>query len=242
MLSLITGNSGFIGRALELKTNLYPVDINALPRVHAKYFFHFASPSSQILFNEDYRCISETVIDFIRVVEYCKKRHIKLIFPSSATIYNNQNSYSHTKLALEEIAKAYQIDYLALRIFAGYGLGEEHKKDYASVIYQWIKQMKKGERPVIFGDGKQTRDFVYITDIVDNIVNNLDKSGVIDIGTGINTSFNEIVKIINKELNTNIKPKYIGKPVNYINETICKNPIKNPINIKDGIKNIIDYE
>lgn len=231
---MITGENGFIGSAL-LK------ELNAR-NIKDDYFFFFGSPSSQILFNEDSGCIRETIEPFLDACDYCKRHRLKLIFPSSATVYNNNNSYSRTKSALEDIVEAYGIDYLAFRIFAGYGPGEEHKKDYASVIYQWIKQMKKGERPVIFGDGKQTRDFVYITDIVDNIVNNLDKSGVIDIGTGINTSFNEIVKIINKELNTNIKPKYIGKPVNYINETICKNPIKNPINIKNGIKNIIDYE
>ena len=241
---LITGATGFIGNALLKRFyldnhDIKVVDAKNLPeRSHADYFLHFGSPSSQILFNEDKSCIRETIEDFIRVVEHCRKHHIKLVFPSSATIYDNNNSYAHTKSALEEIVKAYEIPYLALRIFAGYGLGEEHKKDYASIVYQWCKIMKRGESPIIYGDGEQSRDFVYIDDIVENIVHNLDTIGFLDIGTGHNTTFNRIVEIINKELKTDIKPIYVGKPKNYIKQTICERPIKNFITIEEGIKQL----
>lgn len=244
MRLLITGSSGFIGYSLvrrlhKLGKEGFGVEVDNLPeRGHFDYFFHFGSPSSQILFNEDDSCIKDTVEDFIKVVEYCKKKHIKLIFPSSATIYDNNNSYAHTKSALEEIVKAYNIPYLALRIFAGYGQGEEHKKDYASVVYQWVKMMKRGESPTIYGDGEQSRDFVYIDDIVENIVGNLETIGFLDIGTGRNTTFNRLVEIINKELNTKIKPIYIGKPKNYIKETICERPLRKFITIEEGVKKL----
>jgi nucleoside-diphosphate-sugar epimerase len=230
---LITGGNGFIGKEISGIRVL----ANDLPkRGHFDYLLHFGSPSSQILFNEDNSCIKETIVDFIKVVEFCKKKHVKLIFPSSGTVYNKNNSYSHTKSALEEIANAYGVNYLALRIFAGYGPGEAHKKDYASIIYQWICQIKKGISPEIYGDGEQTRDFVYIDDIVKNIKENLDKTGIMDIGTGINTPFNRIIQIINKELNTSIEPIYIKSPGNYIKETICQNPLKEFISVKEGIK------
>lgn len=206
---LITGHTGFIGGALSKKLNLTPVSVNSLPRIHADYFFHFGSPSSQILFAEDDQCIRETIEDFIKVVEYCKRRHLKLIFPSSSTVYTKINSYAHTKSALEEIVQAYDIPYLALRIFAGYGPGEGHKKHYSSVIYQWVKQMMAGERPVIFGDGSQSRDFVFIDDIVKTIIENMDQEGAIDIGTGVSTSFIRIIEVINNQLGTDIEPVFL---------------------------------
>ena len=100
--------------------------------------------------------------------------------------------------------------------------------------------MKKGERPIIYGDGTQTRDFIYIDDIIDNIIKYKDEMGTIDIGTGINTSFNKIVEIINNKLHTNIKPIYQDKPDFYVEDTMCKNPCKYKISIEDGIQKIID--
>src|SRR5690606_1754530 len=105
-----------------------------------------------------------------------------------------------TKHVLEEIAISYGIPFVAFRIFSAYGPGEGHKKDYASIAYQWCKDMKQGKSPVIFGDGSQTRDFVYIDDVVDCIMDNLDTQGVLDIGTGISTSFTDIFNLINQKL------------------------------------------
>lgn len=230
---LITGGDGFIGKNFS---GIRVLADNLPQRGHFDYFLHFGSPSSQILFNEDSSCIKDTIVDFIKVVEFCKKKHVKLIFPSSGTVYNNNNAYSHTKFALEEIAKAYGVNHLAIRIFAGYGAGEAHKKDYASIIYQWIKQMKNGISPEIYGDGEQTRDFVYIDDIVKTIKESFDKTGVMDIGTGVNTPFNSIIGIINEELGTFIKPVYIKTPKNYIKDTVCLNPLKEFISVREGIK------
>jgi ADP-L-glycero-D-manno-heptose 6-epimerase len=134
---------------------------------------------------------------------------------------------------------AYGGDILGLRLFAGYGPGEEHKGKYASIIYQFCKQMIKDGRPVIWGDGTQSRDFVFIGDIVNTITENLDKTGIIDVGTGINTSFNEIIKIINQKLGKKIKPIYVKAPKNYTKETLCKNPIKTYLPVEFGIEVIL---
>ena len=236
---LVTGSTGFIGSALSKALPTIPVEVSNLPRVHADYFLHFGAPSSQVLFNENDLCIKETITDFIKVVEYCKRRHLKLIFPSSSSVYTGINSYAHTKLSLENIAKAYGVNFLALRIFAGYGPGEEHKKYYASVIYQWIKQVYLGEIPTIFGDGEQSRDFIYIDDIIKIIVNNLDKSGVVDVGTGVNTSFNHVISLIKKHSFLNNELKYIKKPNNYISKIECSTPLKSFVSVESGIKKII---
>ena len=230
----ITGRNGFIGSALAKRFKVvYPY-----PRKDLDILFYFGSPSSNIIFDQniDYS-FNETINGFLNVIQYCRDHKIKLVYPSSATVYNKNTSYAHCKAILEEIHQAYDGDVLGFRIFAGYGI-EDKKGEYASIVYQFCKMMKEGKRPIIFGDGNQTRDFIYIDDIVDNIVNNLDKTGIIDLGTGVNFSFNEVVDKINRELKTKIKPIYIDKPENYIEETVCKKPCKWNVSLSEGIKKI----
>jgi UDP-glucose 4-epimerase len=240
MISIL-GSHGFIGNALVKQLKKQGEIVYPYPRKDVKYLFFFGSPSSNILFDQniDY-CFEETINSFLNVIQFCRDNHIKLVYPSSATIYNKNTSYARCKAILEEIHLAYGGDVLALRIFAGYGVGEAHKGEYASVVYQFCQQMKKGERPVIYGDGTQTRDFVYIDDIVDTIISTKDVTGILDVGTGLNSSFNEVVHLINLYLGTDIEPKYVKKPIQYVEETKCSNPIDWKIGIEDGIKRIIN--
>lgn len=239
MKYLISGGNGFIGSAL--KNGLCKVGATeANSPKEADFYFYFGSPSSQILFNENRSdCIQDTIRKYLDVCELCRLNHIKLIYPSSATVYEAENSYAYTKKALEAIQKAYDFPILGLRIFAGYGVGENRKKYYSSVVNQWIDVMMNGERPVVYGDGNQSRDFVYVTDIVDTILSNLYTTGIIDVGTGVNTTFNDVVSLINQELRTNLSPIYVGKPDKYLETTSCDTPMKNSISINQGISMMI---
>lgn len=225
----LMGKEGFIGQALSKK--LLPKGV---------YFFD--SPSSNILFDENLdMCMEKTLNDFLRVIQYCRDTKTYLVYPSSATVYNKNTSYARCKAAIEEIALAYDIKSLGLRIAAGYGPSEKHKGRYASVIYQWCEMMLKGERPVIYGDGMQTRDFIYEDDIAENILRlaKEKKTGIFDIGTGRNTTFNEVVWTINHVLGTNIEPIYVDKPKHYVEQT----PVQAcPCNysLEDGIRKIIE--
>lgn len=226
----VIGRNSFIGKEVYKR---FEHPFNYL-RPDLDYVFWFAAPSSQILFNyaPDY-CQIETVQRFMNIKNFCKQNKIKLIYPSTMS---HGNAYASTKKMLEGLQDK---NNLALRISAGYGPGEDHKGDYASIVYQFCKQMKEGKRPIIYGDGTQTRDFIYIADVVDNIVENMDKPGVIEIATGINHSFNEVVDIINEELKTDIKPLYIDKPKGYVQDTPCKNPVKCKYSLREGIKEVL---
>ena len=225
----IMGEHGLIGGALS-----------KLDLPEGVYFFD--SPSSGILFDKDLDyCIEQSLGDFLKVIQYCRDHNKYLIYPSSATVYNKNTNYAHTKSAIEEITACYpMVKSLGLRIAAGYGPGEKHKGEYASVVYQWCVAMKNGERPVIFGDGTQTRDFIYEDDIAEAIKDLAwaDITGIHDVGTGINTSFNELVDIINKVLGTDIKPIYVEKPKNYVPETLVR-PVNCKVNLEEGIRRII---
>jgi UDP-glucose 4-epimerase len=206
------------------------------------YIFHFGAPSSIILFNKDpVFASSSTICGLINAFEFAKSVGAeKLVYPSSGSVYGTApapqsehgltqptNLYGITKLACEKIAQ-WNFDLVpsvGLRIFAGFGPGEEHKGDYASVVTIFLNGMLKNERPVIFGDGTQNRDFVYIDDVVNAIVCSAEKptsNTVINVGTGKNLKFNDVVQIINSLIGKRIDPVYVAKPEKYFDYTLAE--------------------
>lgn len=232
------------------------------------YIFHFGSPSSIVLFNKNpEKCVYQTIFSLFFAFKYGTKMGAsKIIFPSSGNVYGRnfsenpfteevqplaRNSYASSKLACEQIAWANKdfVDFVGLRITAGYGPGEERKGDFASVVYLFLKDMINDIPPTIFGDGEQKRDFIFIKDVVNSIVNaaKSDYTGIINIGSGKSVSFNEVIEIINKILGKEIKPNYIPKPKNYVeNIRVDISKMKkilgiSPIDLEEGVKNFINY-
>jgi nucleoside-diphosphate-sugar epimerase len=218
----------------------YRKTFDALPR-DIDYIFHFGAPSSIILFNKDpVFALSTTICGLNNVFEFAKSVGAKkVVYPSSGSVYGTApapqsehgvtkptNLYGITKLTCEKIA-AWNFDLIpsvGLRIFAGFGPGEEHKGDYASVVTIFLNCMLRNERPVIFGDGTQNRDFVYIDDVVNAIVKSAEKpisNTVVNVGTGKNLKFNDVVEIINNVLKKNIQPVYVAKPEKYFDYTLA---------------------
>jgi len=237
----ITGINGFIGSALNKRLLSMGWETFEVLRPDVNYVFLFGSPSSNNWFNHALSySVRETIENFISVAEFCGEHKIKLIYPSSGTVYQGDTAYAKTKKILEQLAEIYDIGALGLRIFAGYGPGEGHKKGYSSVVYEFTKEMKAGRRPVVWGDGTQTRDFVYIDDIIDQIIENKDRAGFYDIGTQIGTSMLDLVRIINEKLATNIKPLFKKKPDNYIDDSVSCQVINTKISLAEGIERIIN--
>lgn len=192
------------------------------------YLFHFAAPSSQILFKRKPQyCVDVTINGFMNAVEACRKNGIKLIYPSTGLLSSgDSNEYARCKKICEDIAIGSKLDALGVRVFAGYGSTEGHKRDYASVPYNFVREMVKGKRPVVYGDGKQVRDFIHISDVVAALAILAEECNepVIDIGSGKSVSFNEIIETTNEILfagdkDKYIKPVYVDKPGGYVDET-----------------------
>ena len=239
------------GKPIETFAKL-PVDIinadvslsNAFEKVphDVDFIFHFGAPSSIILFNKDpVFALSSTICGLNNVFEFAKNFGVKkVVYPSSGSVYGTApapqseksipkptNLYGITKLTCEKIAEQNfeSVPSVGLRIFAGFGPGEEHKGDYASVVTIFLNCMLKNERPVIFGDGSQNRDFVYIDDVVDSIVQSAERSlsnTVVNVGTGRNVKFNDVVQIINQLLGKKIEPVYVPKPEKYFDYTLAE--------------------
>jgi UDP-glucose 4-epimerase len=154
--------------------------------------------------------------------KYCVKR---LVFASSVAVYGEpqylpideehpkrpNNLYGLTKLFSEELLWLYRRDYdlrpVALRYFNVYG-PKMRPGPYAGVIYKFITSMLRGERPVIYGDGRQTRDFVYVYDVAEANLRALKSRyvGALNIGTGRETSILDLYLKISDILGVKVEP------------------------------------
>ncbi len=180
---------------------------------------------------------------FINTVEAAREAGVeKVVYASTSSMYGSvepphsedageepTNRYTATKMSRELYANVYSkisnLQFTGLRYFSVYGPHERSKGKFANVVTQFLWKMKKGESPVIFGDGTQTRDFTYVADVVDANILAAERSEDIDgeyfnIGTGTETSFNEVVEALNEALGKNIEPEYVDNPIdNYVERT-----------------------
>lgn len=226
------------------------------------YVFHFGSPSSQVLFKDfpmeqTIETLSglDAAVSLVARINHLKFNsktqnwrdsdrktiltQTKLVVPSTSSLYGVKNDYAFAKELVEHFCNIQEESISIPRIFAGYGPREGHKGEYASVIYQWCKAAVEHKEITIFRDGSQSRDFIYIDDIVDNVIEGRDRSGIWDLGTGVSTSFNEVIEIIQSQVGYRLKVKYVDKPTNYLESTKCESPISNPTSIEKGISKIL---
>jgi nucleoside-diphosphate-sugar epimerase len=172
------------------------------------------------------------------LLPYCRQNSILYVYPSSALVYEKETQFSRFKKTLESLAQCYPAVSLGLRIFPVYGVGENH-----TVISQWCRDMAAGKSPVVYGDGSQERDFIYIDDAVDQIVSLIEdpkwSSRIVDIGGGHPVSFNSIVQAINDQLGTSLAPRYESRPANYAEGTVCPHPLQVKVSMEEGIRRIL---
>ena len=224
---------------LEKGDNFLRGDVTArttFEKVRGDYdvIFHMASDPSVISFRSDPGYIAARSIQgFVNVLECGRRAHCRtFVFPSSGTVYDPRaqsaqsvvrptNIYGATKVAFETIAATYQDHFsvVALRIFMGYGPGEEKKRDLASPVSHFLVSVLARESPRIWGDGRQTRDLVFVGDICEALIRAPSLNGrfnAIDVGTGIETSFLDVLGIIRDVSGLRIEPTFVLAPPDYI--------------------------
>jgi len=129
--------------------------------------------------------------------------------------YNNRTIYGAAKTFNEGLLRSfydmYGLDYVALRYFNVYGPRMDIYGVYTEVLIRWMERIIAGQPPLIFGDGKQTMDFVYIEDIARaNIL--AAKADVTDevfnIASGVESSLNDLAYSLAKVMGSDLQPEY----------------------------------
>jgi ADP-L-glycero-D-manno-heptose 6-epimerase len=172
------------------------------------------------------------VESFRRLLNFAGPNRTRIVFASSASTYGAAseasvesiaaapaNVYAFSKAMMDNLARRAVEEFpdwiiVGLRYFNVYGPHEAHKGVPASMIYHLAKQMKAGQRPRIFKQGEQRRDFVYVKDIVQGTIRALEakESGIYNLGCGEARSFNDLVDVLNRCLGTKFQPDYIDNP------------------------------
>tara|TARA_Y100001970_G_C14214071_1_gene848619 strand:+ start:289 stop:1302 length:1014 start_codon:yes stop_codon:yes gene_type:complete len=204
------------------------------------------------------------------VLEACVKHNVKkLIYSSSASvygdaielpmkedhIYNNKTFYGASKIAGEHMCRAfyhrYGLDYLGLRYMNVYGPRQDYKGTYIAVIMKILDRLDQGLPPIVYGDGSQAYDFIYVKDVARANICAL-KSNSTDafynIGSGTQTTIKELAELILKVTGSNLDIQYepagqtfvtnrIGDPNAAINDINFKYSIK----LEKGLKELIEW-
>lgn len=183
----------------------------------------------------------------------------KIVYASSSSVYGIAkhlpadedhstqpiSPYGASKLAAEAFCNAFmetfKIPVVSLRYFTVYG--PRQRPDMA--IHKFTKLIIKGEEIIIYGDGKQTRDFTFISDIIDGTIKDMesDATGVFNLGRGKNITLNELIGVIENVVGKEANKKYIEKQKGDVLDTWAnimrakKTFDYNPkVNIKEGTK------
>jgi UDP-glucose 4-epimerase len=129
--------------------------------------------------------------------------------------YNNRTWYGASKVMLEGLLRSfndmYGLPYVALRYFNVYGPRMDIHGKYTEVLIRWMERIAAGEPPLIFGDGNQTMDFVYIEDIARaNVLAMQSDLGdhVFNVASGVETSLNDLANALLRVMQSNLKPEY----------------------------------
>lgn len=156
----------------------------------------------------------------------------RVVLASSSSVYGSNptlpkredmellplSPYAVAKLTTEMYARVfaqlYDIETVSLRYFNIFGPLQDPSSQYAAVIPRFITRMLAGEAPVIFGDGEQSRDFTYIDNAVEANLKachslHVGQGEAINIACGERYSLNQLVKMLNSILGTNIEPQYV---------------------------------
>jgi len=202
--------------------------------------FHLAAKAGVRDSFKDPRAYHEVnVTGTLKVLESCLNSEIrKVIYASSSSVYgepqtlpmdeshptNPVSVYGATKLAGEKycyvFSKLYGLDIVSLRYFTVFG--PRQRPDEA--IAKFTRLILHGKRPEIYGNGEQTRDFTFISDVVDaNILAMKSRVhwGVFNIGSGKSVSVNEVVRMLNRVCKSKIKPIYTEKRKGDVSHTLA---------------------
>jgi UDP-glucose 4-epimerase len=224
---------------LDVRVMLTRGDVSDVPKLWTLLqgvdcVYHLAARVSvpeSILYPRDYNAVN--VGGTVAVMEAMRDAGVKrVVLTSSGAVYGEQEQqpvredlmpnpgspYAVSKLAAEHyvrtIGALWGIETVILRVFNAYGPGQSLPPAHAPVIPQLLNQALRGGSLVVFGDGQQSRDYVYVEDVVEGLVSaatarNVDRQ-IINIGSGADVSVNALVIKIGRATSRKVEPLHSG--------------------------------
>jgi nucleoside-diphosphate-sugar epimerase len=191
----------------------------------------------------------------------------RMIFASSAAVYGDtlqlpkredmvpqpKSPYAITKLAGEHYCRVfheiYGLETASLRFFNVFGPWQDPNSEYSGVISKFISAVRSGRNPLVFGDGTQTRDFVFVDDVVRACILACrgKVGGPCNIARGQSTSLNQLLQMIGNATGDDIRPIYAAPRPGDIMHSLADISLARSIgykpefSIEDGLKKTMDW-
>ena len=212
-------------------------------------------------------CVTGTV----NVLDAARKAGVRrVVFAGSSSAYGDQpkpskqetdvtdplSPYAAAKLAGEayckSFTKTYGLETVVLRYFNVFGDRQDPNSQYSAVIPIFVSKMVAGERPTIYGDGGQSRDFIYVDNVVQCNLAAADApnaSGqIINVGCGLQFTLLQLVDAINSALGTSIEPIFAEARAGDVRESLADISqakqlldYEPKVDFNEGLRRSIDY-
>ena len=232
--------------------------------------FHLAAVASVQKSIENPVLVHEVnVTGTLNVLEAAREHGVrKVVLSASAAAYGDNpvfpkredmlpeplSPYAVSKIASEMYCKTYAELYdmqtISLRYFNVFGPRQDPNGEYAAVIPKFTEKICARESPTVFGDGEQTRDFVYVKDVAraNILAMDSDVCGLFNIGTGVQTSLNNLAKMIMDAAGVSVEMKYeperdgdVRHSVADISKAQTELGYTPEWGLADGIKETVEY-
>ncbi len=213
-------------------------------------------------------CYDVNVIGSLNLIKESIKNNSRFIFASSAAVYGDEKSsiktenivtnpispYGLSKVDVEKLAEIYSkesgLKFTCFRNFNVYGPKQDVGSSYAAVIPKFINSAISGKDLTIFGDGKQTRDFIYVKDVTSAYIMAMEKEidGIFNLGNSKVMDINGLAKIILKKINPDLQVKYEKERIGDIKHSKAdskkyqiESGWKPEVTLENGIEKTIGY-
>ena len=192
----------------------------------------------------------------------------KLVYSSSASVYgdalvtpmteehpfNNRTMYGATKIAGEQFLRSFNeqhgLNYTALRYMNVYGPRMDDRGAYVSVIMKVLDRIDQGQRPVIFGDGLQSYDFVHVADVARANVLAMKSDAAdecVNVGMGVKTTINELVQRLLVLTGSTLTPEYRDAQM-FVTHRVGSTEkarrllgFEATVSLDDGLQSVVDW-
>jgi UDP-glucose 4-epimerase len=234
------------------------------------FAFHLAAAWLLECLEKPRFAIDVNIMGTFNVLEACRDLGIKrLVFSSSASVYgnavtipmeedhpfNNRTLYGATKIAGEQLCRAfyemYGLNYVGLRYMNVYGPRQDYKSAYTVVIMKILDRIEQGLPPLIFGDGSQSYDFIYVEDAAAANICAL-KAETVDefynVGMGVKTSIMELTQLILEITGSSLKPQFEPAGKTFVTHRVGSSEkafrdlgFEAQVGLRDGLEKLIAW-
>jgi len=238
----------------------------------AAYVLHQAAiPSVQRSIRDPLASHRANVTATLNLLESCRKHAVRrVVYAASSSAYGNTavlpkqeempanplSPYALQKFVGERYARMYHdlfgLETVSLRYFNVFGPSQDPSSEYSAVIPKFIDKLLRGEVLTIYGDGKQSRDFTFVDNVVQANILALSAPGaagkVCNIGCGARVSLNQLVGLLETALGRKAKVEYLPERQGDVRDSLADiNAAKNilgylpQVSIEEGLRRTIDW-